>query len=312
MRFLFFRVLLISLLMFASPAFASLAWGQQNQAHVLASSETAFDASFSIDWARAEMYGQASFSLAQAGIRLPTGRFLGEDILTEAYPRLLRPDLLSVRYDSNSTLGDLLGRGEIGIRDLDNLSLEAEKTPPSLSRDLTRMIGFYSLSLEKISAFLNPVRRVVSEPARPLIPVQTADYTGIVIVADSELPVHGRITQALAEPCLFPKIWDTNMNLVYERNMFETGRDGNSLMVRYAAIESIFHPTPSGLQGELADLLGPRPLRILARGIFGISPTDLIIDRDDALRILSTDNNRRLLREGRVLLVLDEGMLKGD
>jgi hypothetical protein len=56
--------------------------------------------------------------------------------------------------------------------------------------------------------------------------------------------------------------------------------------------------------------VGSNPLRIIARGVFGIDPTDPVIDRDDALLILSTENNRRLLREGRVVLVLNEGKLK--
>ena len=105
------------------------------------------------------------------------------------------------------------------------------------------------------------------------------------------------------------------MNLIYERNMVEpssvsfAGKDG-TFMIFYAVADSIFRPTPSGLEGELASLLGPRPLRILARGVFGVTPTDPVIDRDDALKIISTENNRRLLREGRVALVLNEKMLK--
>ena len=315
MRGFIFKILLTGLLFFTGLGLGplghgSLAWAQQN----VAFNQSDFDVSFSIDWTRGEIYSQTSFSLAQAGIRLPAGRFLGEEILMEAYPGLLRPHILGIRVNSNSTIGDLLERGELSIRNLDSLSLGADKAPANLSRDLTRMIRNYTLSLDKISAFLNPARRA-SEPERPLIPVQTADYTGIIIIANNELPLHGRISQALAEPCLFPRIWDTNMNLLYDRTMFEpgsryTGGEIDFLMNRYAPIYDILRPSPSGLEGELLELLGPRPLRIFARGVYGVSPTDLIIDRQDALRILSSENNRRLLREGRVLLVLDEGLLR--
>jgi hypothetical protein len=51
-------------------------------------------------------------------------------------------------------------------------------------------------------------------------------------------------------------------------------------------------------------------LRIIARGVFGARPTDPIIDRDDALLILSTEANRRLLREGRIAIVLNSEVLK--
>ena len=267
-----------------------------------------FDISVSVDWGSAEINIRHGFDLAQAGIRLPGGRFLAEEILEEAFPRLFRPHLLSIAYDSNSTIGDLLDRREITLRDLDILSQEAEKSPAYLSGDLGRMMGNNKLSLENISAYLRPRTRAF-DTIRPLLPVQTPDYTGIIIIANEELPIHGRAGQALAEPCLFPKIWDTDMNLIYDRNMFEAGINDSFLMNRYAAMESIFQPGPSGLEGELAALLGPNPLRIFAQSVFGIYPTDLIIDRQDALRILSTENNRRLLREGRVLIVLNDEML---
>jgi hypothetical protein len=269
--------------------------------------QTRFDVSFSVDWTKTESYALVSYDLAQAGVRLPAGRLMGEEILKEAYPRLLRPHLLSIRADSGSTLGDLVERGDLLIGELDAISREAGVKPPNLSTDLSRMIGRYTLVIEKISSLLTRHRRAI-EPDKPLIPVQTADYTGIIIIVDGEQPIWGRKSRSFAEPCIFPKIWDTNMNLVYERNMLEPGI--GRPMVRYTSVESVIRPTPSGLEGELAELLGRNPLRILARGIFGINPTDPVIDRDDALKILSSENNRRLLREGRVALVLSAKMLR--
>ena len=273
-----------------------------------------FDVSSSVDWRRGELNAQTSFNLAQANLRLPSGRLMGEEILKEAFPRLLRPYLLSLRVDSDSTMRSLVDRGDLSLEDVDNLSLGAKKTPPSLSVDLASMIGRYTVLMENISSLLTRHRRA-AEPARPFIPAQAADYTGIIIVANEELPIRGRNTRALVEPCIFPKIWDTNMTLIYERNMNEPSNassagDGGKLMVRYTTTDSILRPTPSGLEGELAAILGPRPLRILAREVFGIYPTDTVIDRDDALQILSSDNNRRLLREGRVVMVLNGEMLK--
>jgi len=263
-----------------------------------------FDVSSSIDWMVRELDTKASFDLALAGIRLPTGRSTGEEILRQAYARLIRDNLLPIRVDSNSTIQDLVNRGEIGLGELDLLCREAEKTPPSLSTDLSQMTGRYKVFMEKISARLMSHRHMV-EPPRPLIPARTAEYTGIIIIANEELPIHGRMSRALVVPCLFPKIWDTSMELIYERFMFDPGIKEENLMVRYTTQENIFRSTPSGLEGELAALVGPNPLRIFAREVFGIAPTDPVIDREDALKILSTENNRRLLRDGKVVFVLD-------
>jgi hypothetical protein len=68
--------------------------------------------------------------------------------------------------------------------------------------------------------------------------------------------------------------------------------------------------TPSGIDPSLIPLVGENPLRIIARGIFGVQPTDPIIDGEDAGLILSNEANRRLLREGRVVIVLDKAQLK--
>jgi len=291
-------------------------------------SQVNFNTAGIVDWVRGELKATAGYNLAEAGLRLPTGRFMGEEILKEAYPRLLRPYLLSLRVDSNSTVKTLLDRGELSLEELDGISRNADAIPPALSADLGTIHGAYTVFLDKISAFLwrhkmiDPgnsagTRQNQASPlAIPLRPIPTADYTGIIIIADKELPIRGRMTQALAEPCLFPKIWDTEMNIIYDRNNFtpglwNSGRDGPSvnMMVRYTVMDEIFKPTPSGLDGELAALAGPYPLRILTREIFGISPTDLVIDREDALKILSNENNRRLLYEGRVVIVLSNEML---
>jgi hypothetical protein len=60
---------------------------------------------------------------------------------------------------------------------------------------------------------------------------------------------------------------------------------------------------------ELIKRVGENPLRIMARGIFGAVPTDPVIDREDALIILSSEQNRQLLREGRIVIVLGKNEL---
>jgi hypothetical protein len=82
-------------------------------------------------------------------------------------------------------------------------------------------------------------------------------------------------------------------------------------VVRYINPEKVFASSPSGLDEELERLVGPNPLRILAREVYGLRPTDPVIDIEDANTILANENNRRLLREGRVAVVLNKNVLKG-
>ncbi|MDR1863003.1 MAG: polymerase [Treponema sp.] len=263
----------------------------------------------SLEWERGEINAALSLNLKSAGIALPAGRFRGEEILAREYSPILRSCVLSLQVDSASRIEDYIRRGELDLSALDRVFTEAQKTAPSLSADLAFITGRYTLSLRAISSLLARFRRTMDIP-RPLIPSPAADYTGVIIIADGELPIHGKNSSALVRPCLFPKIRDTDTQEIYSRNMLEPPGPGGFSMVRYAVAENIFRPTPSGLEGELAELAGPNPLRIFARGVFGACPTDPIIDKEDALKIISGENNRRLLREGRVVFILNGDVLK--
>ncbi|MDR1566060.1 MAG: polymerase [Treponema sp.] len=269
------------------------------------------DVSGSIDWETGEINTANSLNMASAGIRLPAGRIQGEEVLRGEYPRLLRPYILSLQADSSATVEDLLQKREVSLQELDGVIMETRKIPPSLSADLAQITGRYALGLGRISAALTRHSRA-GDPPRPLIPAPAAEYTGIIIIADTELPIQGRGILSLVQPCLFPKIWDTEMNLIYDKNMTDPGilRSGERTMVRYAAPESIFRAAPSGIDESLLPLAGAKPLRILARRVFGAIPTDPIIDKDDAMAIISTESNRRLLREGRVVFILNSSVLK--
>ncbi|MDR2363646.1 MAG: polymerase [Spirochaetaceae bacterium] len=263
----------------------------------------------SIEWDRMEINATVTVNLSSAGIRIPIGRSRGEEILNIEYPRLIRPYLLSLPVDSSGTLEDMINRGELPLSDIGGFVRSARQVPPALSADLVSISSQHTINMNTIGAAFIRHRRP-AEIMRTLTPVPVKAHTGIIIIADSELPVHGRNIRALPLPCLFPKIWDTEMNLIFERNMLEPGAGKTNGMVRYASETAIFRPTPSGLEGDLLDLVGPDPLRIIARGVFGSRPTDPIIDREDALLIISSEENRRLLREGRVLLVLHRDVLK--
>ncbi|GHV73464.1 hypothetical protein AGMMS49940_07660 [Spirochaetia bacterium] len=262
-----------------------------------------------VAWEAMEITAKVDLNLRSAGIRLPTGRAQAEELIVTEYPRLVRPTILSIPVDSANTVKDLIDQGEFTLQEVGNIALSARRVPPALSTDLASLTAAYTIDLTRIGAAL--IRH--SRPAdliRPLRPLPAASYTGIIILAAESLPVHGRNIKSLALPCLFPKIWDTEMNLLYDRNMLNPDTARTAGMVRYVTESGVFRPTPSGLSPELTALVGDKPLRIFARGVYGIRPTDPIIDREDALVILSSADNLRLLREGRVALMLNAGVLR--
>ena len=247
-----------------------------------------------------------SLDMASAGLKLPSGRMQSEALIASEYVRLIRPGILNLQVDSSSVVADLVRRGEWNSIDVDNLALQVRTVPPALSADFGSLLAFYTLDMDGISSALIRHERPADVP-ETLNTVSAPAYTGIVIIASEPLPVHGARSSALLRPCLFPKIWDSDMKLIFERNMYEPQ---SGTMVRYFPVQEIFAGGPSGLSPEITAVVGSRPLRIFASGLFGIQPTDPIINRDDALLIISNAENRRLLREGRVAVIIDGSMLK--
>jgi hypothetical protein len=271
--------------------------------------ETKIDVSGSLSWDTMELNAAVALNLNAAGLRLPTGRSQGEELIGLEYPNLLRPYLLSIPIDSSTTIADLVQRGELSPQNAGTIARSARRVPPVLSADLSLLSASYTIDLTRVSArFIRHSQ--AREIRRPLIPAPAAAYTGIIIIAGEELPVHGRFSSALVQPCLFPKIWDSDMRLIYEKNMLDPQNKTKTTMVRYVPEERVFQSTPSGLDPDLISLVGTNPLRILARGVFGIRPTDPVIDREDALLILSSEANLRLIREGRVVMALHKSVLK--
>ncbi|GHV76239.1 hypothetical protein AGMMS49942_10600 [Spirochaetia bacterium] len=267
------------------------------------------DITGSVSWETMKLSAKMVLNLDSAGIRLPTGRAQAEELIATEYPRLVRPTILSIPVDSSSTVKDLIEKGEFTLQNVGSIALSAHRLPPALSPDLASLTASYTIDLTRIGAALIRHTRPAA-PIRPLRPSPAASYTGIIILAAETLPVHGRNTGSLVHPCLLPKIWDTEMNLIYDRNMMDTETARQTGMVRYVTESSVFRPTPSGLSPELTALVGSNPLRIIARGVYGSRPTDPIIDREDALLILSSEDNLRLLREGKVALMLSREMLR--
>jgi len=260
----------------------------------------------SLDWQKMTFDVTVTLNLQKAGIRLPAGRALAEALLEDEFSYCIESSILEVQADSSSTLGDLVNRGELETTSFDkNVRIH----PPALSPDLSAISGRAAVNLTGIGAELvRHSRARIIQP--PLIPTPVRDYTGIIIIADEELPVHGRSSSALVVPCLFPKIWDNEMNLLYSRDAVDPQLlRTETAFVRYVSRESIMRAVPSAMDDALVAKVGENPLRIMARGVFGAVPTDPIIDREDALLILSSEKNRRLLLEGKIAIVLDKKQL---
>jgi hypothetical protein len=252
-----------------------------------------------VDWAARVLRIDVELDMAAAGLRLPEGRLEAERRLEKDVPGLAKDAVFAVQVDSYRSIEDTVADGSLDPGALVGLAALARVESSSFSKDLRRFLTTYALSLDAVtSLFLTGAQP--SPIRQPLESMPTRAYTGIVVYAKGSLPVHGEAVEGKASPCLFPRIYDTDMNLLLDRSLVLpealSGQDGGGGGVLGYA---------SALGVEAGARVGADPMRVMAVELFGDRRTDYVVSRQDALRILSSPGNRELLRRGRVVVVLD-------
>ena len=266
------------------------------------SADGALSAANTIDWQERRIDTTATLDARAAGIILPEGREMAAGLIRENLPDVTSAPLFSIIVDSSTTLGAAVREGEVELIQALSLIDGAEKTPMWFSRDLSRASVSSAISLSSLERLF--VRHQAAyKPKRPLETVATRAYTGIVIDARGLLPIHGEFTASRLSPSLFPKVWSREMKLVYERNMVRPETALANGIVAYAT---------SPDDESCTSRAGDDPLYIRAAGIYGIFRTDPVIARRDYLRIFCDEANLRLLEQGKVVILCDEDVIRGE
>lgn len=283
--------------MIFSAAFLSIftAAAQNTQKPLITSSS-------SVDWTKQEFSSQVLFNVEKAGIPMPSGKNMALDRITLEMPKLIKDQLLSLAVDSASDLGSVTMNQDVTLEQLAQIIEDGKRTPGFFTDGSAIMKTKHSMNLKNISSLMI-LHHIPYEAQKPIDSVPSRAFSGIIIDARGQLPVQGEFLKDSAIPCFFPKIWDEQMNLIYERNMVIPEKAKNESIVAYAFSED---------SKNCMERAGKDPLRILARKVFGQNRTDPVISRKDALKILSVPENLKLLQEGKIVILLDKENLVYD
>lgn len=265
------------------------------------SADSEFISSTSIvDWTKSEFVSDVFLDTEKAGIEMPAGKKTATSLVSKQIPVLIKDQLLSLNVSSTEQLGDFVLGGAITLEQLTDL-IEAGKSSPGIFTDgsLT-MKTTHTFDLRNLNSFMVKHRFPYKNP-KPIETVASRAYTGIIIDARGNLAVQGEFIKDKAEPCFFPKIWDEDMNLIYERNMAEPEKVDEMNLVHYDWRNE---------ESYYQDRIGVDPMRIKAQKVYGEIRTDPVISRADALKILSVPENLELLRQGKVVILLDQDSLQ--
>ena len=251
------------------------------------------------DWTKPAFFSTAELDISESNIVLPSGRGAAKTILESKIPLLIKDPLLSLPVDSSLKLGDTVLQDTLSLEEITNIIQDGKQSASVYSNEKDSIIINHTIKLNDISSKL--VKH--SFPYKPNSPIEktaTRKYTGIIIDARGVLPVQGEFVTSTGNPCLFPKVWNEEMELIYEKNIEDSkvAKELGIVNYHWSSDENLYR-----------DRIGNDPLRITAKKIFGINRTDPVISKKDALKILSLDENRELLKQGRVIILLDKEQL---
>ena len=252
------------------------------------------------NWETAQVDSKITIDLNKSGLYLPTDRNAAIRLIQQNRSSLLKNAYLSILVDSSHRIGNYLAEEKISFTDINTVINTGKSTAPILSQELQTAIIYHQNPLQELANLF--VKH--NAPYTPsFFPFGTASkvYTGILIDARGQLPVHGEYSSEQLNPCLFPKIWNKNMNLIYEKNIVDPDQAKKHSIVLYTGTLD---------ESEYRDRIGTEPLRIIARGVFGDNRTDPIISNEDAERILAKKENIELLRQGKIVIVCDKDTLQ--
>lgn len=289
MKIIFFRKYLKRVLVFL---FFALLIQLSAEEHILNSSSIQ-------NWEDGIIYSAISLDIHRSGLQLPSGRNASFQLIERYMPSLLKDIYLSVVVDSSHRLGNYLAEDAVNLNALNSVMDKGKHSELCFSEDLNNAVIKISTPIHEI-AKLFVKHKTAYEPSTPPSTSISKRYTGILIDARGNLPVHGEYISEKLQPCLFPKVWNKDMSVIYEKNMVAPDIALQKSIVVYS----------SSLDETLyRNRIGTEPLRIIARGVFGQNRTDPIISDEDGSRILSRPENLKLLKEGKIVIVCDADVL---
>ncbi len=265
--------------------------------NIYAKEKTSYvEAVSSINWITRVFTTKISLDTEKAQITMPSGKKTASAQIKAKMPPLIQPALLSLFEDNQKKLSDTVIADQLTLDQVYHFIMGGYKTPDVFSQDLKNLNTTNTLNIKDLSNQL--IRHNYAfTPEEPIEYVASRSYSGIIIDARGAHPVHGEYVKSEIYPCLFPQIWDDQMNRIFEKNLVNPDVDKKEGLIGYHYSDDI---------SNYEDRVGADPLYIRATEVYGRNRTDPIIKHKDALKILTIPENVKLMQEGKLVILLDK------
>lgn len=275
------------ILLAAYTILSSSVWAQYNSSMASKSK---------IDWTSRIFTTQINLDVTNTNMRLPSGRNSAESLIKIKTPGLVKDSLLTLFVDNQNYLGDIIVDETLSLEQITKIIENSKQTPALYTTDGNGVNTIKTIDVNTISRQLIK-HKYPYTPEEPIDIVSSRPYSGIIIDARGVLPIHGEYADSEVFPCFFPTIWDDQMNIIYEKNITDKEIAQNKGIVKYDWKDNFI---------LYEDLIGRDPLYIKAKKVFGRNRTDPLISRRDALKILTVKENLNLLKQGKIVILLDK------
>ena len=275
------------ILLAAYTILSSSVWAQYNSSMTSKSK---------IDWTSRIFTTQINLDVTNTNMRLPSGRNSAESLIKIKTPGLVKDSLLTLFVDNQNYLGDIIVDETLSLEQITKIIENSKQTPALYTTDGNGVNTIKTIDVNTISRQLIK-HKYPYTPEEPIDIVSSRPYSGIIIDARGVLPIHGEYADSEVFPCFFPTIWDDQMNIIYEKNITDKEIAQNKGIVKYDWKDNFI---------LYEDLIGRDPLYIKAKKVFGRNRTDPLISRRDALKILTVKENLNLLKQGKIVILLDK------
>lgn len=253
----------------------------------------------SVNWITKEFKSNISIDVDKAHIEMPSGKTTAMNVINTRVPDLIKDPLLTLNIDADRKLGDMLLENQITYHDISEIISSSNCTMGYFKQDSSTFTTNHKINLPQVySLFIR--HNIPYKLKKPVDHVSSKPFTGIIIDARGKLTVHGEYMKENVEPCFFPRIFTDEMDIIYEKNMVEPAKCKSQGTVRYDYSDD---------ESRYKDQAGNNPLHILAQECFGENRSDIVIKKEDALKILCVPQNLELLRQGKVVILLNKDQL---
>lgn len=249
-----------------------------------------------VNWITKKFDSNINIDVDKAQIPMPAGKLTAINKITTNIPNLVKDPILTLNIDSNNKLGDIILDNELTYHDIKQIISSSNCSLGYFKNDSSLFTTKHSTALSQISSML--VKHSSPYKLQKSIEyIASKKYSGIIIDARGIIGVHGEYMKDKVQPCFFPKIYCEQMDLIYEKNM---------VLPEIAKTKGICHYDFSDDQTKYEYIIGKNPLYIKAQKTFGQNRSDIIIKKTDALKIITIPENLNLLKEAKVVILLDK------